>query len=108
VPQLGDPAIQERARSLSAVSSKQKSRRTNDFSKKLESHGHAVSLHFMHYNYCRIHETLRCTPAMESGLSDHVWSIEELCALLPKPVVSKSTIEHDLRLKALGTAEAST
>jgi IS1 family transposase len=57
-------------------------RLTNGFSKKLENHGHHVALYFMHYNFCRVHKTLRVTPAMEAGLSDHVWSIEELIALL--------------------------
>ena len=41
-------------------------------------HAHAVALHFMYYNFCKIHQTLRVTPAMEAGISDHVWSIEEL------------------------------
>jgi IS1 family transposase len=53
-------------------------RLTNAFSKKLENHGHAVALYFMHYNFCRVHKTLRVTPAMEAGLTDHVWSLEEL------------------------------
>jgi IS1 family transposase len=53
-------------------------RLTNGFSKKLENHGHAVALYFMHYNFCRVHKTLRVTPAMEAGLTDHVWEIEEL------------------------------
>jgi hypothetical protein len=57
-------------------------RLTNGFSKKLENHGHAVALYFMHYNFCRVHKTLRVTPAMEAGIADHVWSIEELIALL--------------------------
>jgi IS1 family transposase len=57
-------------------------RLTNGFSKKLENHGHAVALNFMHYNYVRIHQTLRVTPAMEAGLTDHVWSLEELLELL--------------------------
>ena len=57
-------------------------RLTNAFSKKLENHGHMVALYFMHYNFCRIHKTLRVTPAMEAGLTDHVWSIEELISLL--------------------------
>ena len=51
-------------------------------SKKLENHEAAIALHYMHYNYCRIHQTLRVTPAMEAGLADHVWSIEELVGLL--------------------------
>src|SRR5271157_97415 len=53
-------------------------RLTNGFSKKLENHGHAVALYFMHYNFCRVHRTLRVTPAMEAGLTDRVWSLEEL------------------------------
>lgn len=57
-------------------------RLTNAFSKKLENHAHAVALHFMYCNFVRIHQTLRVTPAMEGGLTDHVWSLEELCALV--------------------------
>ena len=52
------------------------------FSKKLENLEHAVALHYMHYNFCRIHQTLRVTPAMEAGVSDHVWSPGEVIALL--------------------------
>ncbi|MFZ3341626.1 MAG: IS1 family transposase [Terriglobales bacterium] len=57
-------------------------RLTNGFSKKLENHGHMVALYFMHYNFCRVHKTLRVTPAMEAGLTDHVWDIEELIGLI--------------------------
>jgi IS1 family transposase len=57
-------------------------RLTNAFSKKVENHGHMVALYFMHFNFCRVHRTLRVTPAMEAGLTDHVWSLEELLALL--------------------------
>lgn len=57
-------------------------RLTNAFSKKVENHEHAVALHFMHYNFCRIHQTLRVTPAMEAGISDHVWSLTEIAALM--------------------------
>jgi IS1 family transposase len=57
-------------------------RLTNAHSKKVENHAHAIALYFMHYNYCKIHTTLRVTPAMEAGLTDHVWEIEELLALL--------------------------
>ena len=46
--------------------------------RKLENHGHAVALYFMHYNFCRVHKSLRVTPAMEAGLTDHVWEIDEL------------------------------
>ena len=56
-------------------------RLTNAFSKKVENLAHAVSLHFMYYNFARIHRTLRVTPAMEAGITDHVWSLEEIAAL---------------------------
>jgi IS1 family transposase len=59
-------------------------RLTNAFSKKVENLGHAVALHFMHYNFCRIHQTLRVTPAMAAGLTDRVWEIADLVALMPK------------------------
>jgi IS1 family transposase len=57
-------------------------RLTNAFSKKFENHCHHVAIYFAYYNFCRVHQTLRVTPAMQSGLSDHVWSLEELLALL--------------------------
>lgn len=53
-------------------------RLTNGFSKKLENHMHAISLYFMFYNFCKIHKTLRVTPAMEAGIADHVWDLEEV------------------------------
>lgn len=64
-------------------------RLTNAFSKKIENLEHSVALHFMFYNFARIHKTLRVTPAMEAGISDHVWSIEEIAALIPEPVAKK-------------------
>ena len=60
-------------------------RLTNAFSKKVDNHMHAVALHFMFYNFGRIHKSLRVTPAMEAGVSDHVWSLEEIAALVPEP-----------------------
>jgi len=59
-------------------------RLTNAFSKKVENLEYAVSLHFMFYNFCRPHQTLRVTPAMEAGIADHVWSVDELIALIPE------------------------
>lgn len=58
-------------------------------SKKVENHGHAVALYFAYYNLCRVHQSIRVTPAIEAGLTDHVWSVEELVALLPEPVAKK-------------------
>lgn len=72
----------ERQNLTMRMSMRRFTRLTNGFSKKAENHAHAVALHFMHYNFCRIHQTLRVTPAMEAGLSDHVWSLEELAGLL--------------------------
>lgn len=64
-------------------------RLTNAHSKKIENHKHAISLYFMHYNFCRKHETLtraaggiHTTPAMAAGVSDHVWKLEEVVGLL--------------------------
>jgi hypothetical protein len=58
-------------------------RLTNAFSKKVENLEAAVALHYMHYNFARVHQTLRVTPAMEAGILDHVWSLEEIVGLLP-------------------------
>jgi hypothetical protein len=66
-------------------------RLTNAFSKKVENLGHAVATHTMHYNFCRPHQTLSkeakhpTTPAMASGLTDHVWTLEEVVQLMPEP-----------------------
>jgi len=54
---------------------------TNAFSKKVDNHKAAIALYFMHYNFARIHQTLRVTPAMEAGVSAHVWTAEEIAAL---------------------------
>jgi hypothetical protein len=64
------------------MSIRRMTRLTNAFSKKIENQGHAVALHFMHYNFARIHQTLRVTPAMEARIADHVWSLEELADLI--------------------------
>jgi hypothetical protein len=58
-------------------------RLTNAFSKKIENHEAAIALHYMHYNFARVHQTLRVTSAMEAGISNHVWSLEEIVGLLP-------------------------
>ena len=57
-------------------------RLTNAFSKKLENHAAMVARYFMSYNFGRVHQTLRVTPAMEAGIANHVWSVEEIVALL--------------------------
>lgn len=57
-------------------------RLTNAFSKKIDNHRHAVALYFVHYNFCRIHQTVRVKRAMEAGITDHGWTLEELVGLL--------------------------
>lgn len=75
-------------------------RLTNGFSKKFENHGHQVALYFFHYNFCRVHKSLRVTPAMEAGLTDHVWTLQELVALLPEKKPN-ARADKDLVAKAL-------
>lgn len=72
----------ERQNLTMRMSMRRFTRLTNAFSKKIENLEHAVALHFMNYNFCRVHQTLRVTPAMEAGVSDHVWSIDEIINLL--------------------------
>ncbi len=72
----------ERQNLTMRMSMRRFTRLTNGFSKKVENLEAAVALHYMHYNFCRIHKTLRVTPAMEAGVADHVWTLEELIALL--------------------------
>jgi IS1 family transposase len=74
----------ERQNLTMRMSMRRFTRLTNAFSKKLENHEHAVALHFMYYNFCRIHQSLRVTPAMEAGVTDHVWSIEEIVDLFDR------------------------
>ena len=57
-------------------------RLTNAFSKKIENHAHAVALHFVYYNFCRIHSKLRMTPAMAAGISTRLWEVSDIVALL--------------------------
>jgi IS1 family transposase len=77
-------------------------RLTNAFSKKVENHAASVAIWFMYYNFVRVHQTLRVTPAMEAGISDHVWSIEEMCCLLPQVESAAKRIDKGIILKALG------
>lgn len=73
----------ERQNLTMRMSMRRFTRLTNAFSKKIENHECAIALHFMHYNFARIHKSLRLTPAMEAGLSDHVWTLEEIANLAP-------------------------
>ena len=72
----------ERQNLTMRMSMRRFTRLTNAFSKKLENHIAAIALHYMHYNFVRIHQTLRVTPAMAAGVADRVWSIQDLVALV--------------------------
>lgn len=74
----------ERQNLTMRMSMRRFTRLTNGFSKKVDNLEAAVALHFMYYNFGRIHKTLRVTPAMEAGVADHVWSLEEIAGLLDK------------------------
>jgi IS1 family transposase len=91
IPITGNPDVEhistsfvERSNLTMRMSMRRFARLTNAFSKKIENHIAALSLYFMYYNFCRVHQTLRVTPAMEAGVTDHVWEIEEIVALLEK------------------------
>jgi IS1 family transposase len=79
----------ERKNLTMGMSMRRFTRLTNALSKKLENHHHAISLHFMYSNFGRIPKSLRVTPAMQAGIAGHVWSLEEIAALVPKPVAKK-------------------
>jgi hypothetical protein len=92
-PIMGDPEAEhistsyvERANPAIRMQNHHFTRLTNGFSKKIKNLQHSVSLTFMHYNLCGVHQTLHVTPAMAAGLTDHVWDIADLIALMPKPV----------------------
>lgn len=75
----------ERQNLTMRMSMRRFARPTNTFSKKVENHCAAIALYFMHYNFARVHQMLRVTPAMAAGVSDYVWEIEEIVTLLDTP-----------------------
>jgi IS1 family transposase len=79
----------ERQNLTMRMSMRRFTRLTNGFSKKLANHEHMLAVYFVYYNFCRVHQTLRVTPAMEAGIADHVWNIAELVTL----VESKSMLD---------------
>ncbi|MGB8682930.1 MAG: IS1 family transposase [Candidatus Binatus sp.] len=66
-------------------------RLTNVFSKKVENHIHALSIYFMHYNFVRIHQTIRCSPAMEAGVTDRLWSLADMVRIVDELKVTQKT-----------------
>jgi hypothetical protein len=85
VPRVGMPNYErictshvERQNLTMRMQIRRLTRLTNAFSKKWENLRAAIALHFAFYNFCRMHKTIRCTPAMESGITNHIWSLAEL------------------------------
>ena len=74
----------ERQNLTMRMSMRRFTRLTNGFSKKAENHTHALALYFMYYNFIRVHKSLRVTPAMEAGVSRHVWGLEEVIDLIDR------------------------
>lgn len=88
-PKIGNPnktkistSYVERANLTMRMGMRRFTRLTNAFSKKLENHAAAIALHMMYYNFARIHQTLKTTPAVAAGVTDHVWTVEEICELI--------------------------
>ncbi len=81
----------ERQNLTMRMSMRRFTRLTNAFSKKLDNHTHAIALYFAFYNFCRIHKSLKVTPAMAAGVTDRLWSLEDIVAKIdemapaPKP-----------------------
>lgn len=84
-PPMISTSMVERQNLTMRMSMRRFTRLTNGFSKKLENHMHAIALHYMYYNFARIHRTLRCSPAMEAGVSKTLWSISDIVKLADNP-----------------------
>lgn len=101
-PNMGDvnTSYVERQNLTMRMSMRRFTRLTNGFSKKVENHAHAIALHAMYYNFGRVHKTLRVTPAMEAGLTDHVWSLLEIAALMDVNEVPKKRGSYKKKIAA--------
>jgi hypothetical protein len=82
VPKHISTSYVERQNLTMRMSMRRFTRLTNAFSKKVENHEHSIALHFMHYNFAKVHQTLRITPAMAAGVTTRLWSIEDVVGLL--------------------------
>lgn len=85
-PDYVSTSYAERFNLTMRMSNRRFTRLTNAFSKKIENQMFSTALTFMHYNFCRIHTSLRVTPAMEASITDHVWELEEVAALVDKKI----------------------
>ena len=99
----------ERQNLTMRMSMRRFTRLTNAFSKKYDNHVHALAIYFYHYNFCRIHKSLRVTPAMEAGLTDHVWSFDDLIAEMDKmapPPAKRGPYKKKGKVKIDNSAES--
>jgi hypothetical protein len=81
-PEHISTSFAERANLTMRMNMRRFTRLTNAFSKKIENHAHAVALHMMYYNFVRIHKTLKITPAMAAGVTDRLWEMSDLVAMI--------------------------
>jgi IS1 family transposase len=99
-PEFVSTSYVERSNLTMRMSMRRFTRLTNGFSKKIENHGYAIALHFVYYNFCRIHKSLRVTPAMEAKLAKKVMTIEDIANLVPMEAPRKRGT-YKKRVKAL-------
>ena len=85
----------ERANLTLRMGSRRFTRLTNAFSKKVENHAHSVAIHTMHYNFVRIHQTLRCTPAMAAGVTRQLWELADMVQVLESWEVQQTALAKD-------------
>jgi hypothetical protein len=81
-PEHVSTSFAERQNLTLRMSQRRFTRLTNAFSKKVENHALSVALHYMHYNFCRIHKTLKITPAMAAGVTSHLWEMGDIVDVL--------------------------
>lgn len=110
-PKIGSPehkhistSYAERSNLTMRMHMRRFTRLTNAFSKKVENHAHAVALHFMYYNFVRLHQTLRVTPAMAAGVTDKLWEVSDIVAMLEQWELSNFKPEYQfvVRQYAIG------
>ena len=82
IPRISSTSYAERSNLTMRMGIRRFTRLTNAFSKKVENHAHMVALHMMYYNFVRIHQTLRCTPAMAAGVTDRLWDVADIVKVI--------------------------
>jgi IS1 family transposase len=98
-PKHVSTSFAERQNLTMRMSNRRLTRLTNGFSKKAENHAHSIALHYMHYNFVRIHKTLKCTPAMAAGVTAKLWDMKDIVALVEaRDVAPKRPRVYKLRI----------